>query len=258
LGDGIFDLLTQGTGLTVWSFFGLCAISFVGSFIAAALGLGGGMLVLAVMALVLPPMVLIPVHGVVQLGSNLGRAILMARHVLYLVVPAFITGAAIGAAIGAHVLLALPLWLLLALLAVFVLYGTWSPGFRSTKPGRGKFLAVGAVSSFVTMFVGATGPLIAPFVSAACDERRQVVATHATLMSAQHGIKVVAFGLLGFAFGPYLPLLLGLLAFGFLGTFVGGRLLARLPENVFRMGLRIILTVLAVRLFYDSAMAYPG
>ena len=113
--DGMFDVLILGTGLTAWSFFGLCAISFVGSFIAAALGLGGGMLVLAVMALVLPPTVLIPVHGVVQLGSNLGRAILMARHVLYLVLPAFITGACIGAAIGAHVVLALPLWLLLAL-----------------------------------------------------------------------------------------------------------------------------------------------
>ena len=85
-----------------------------------------------------------------------------------------------------------------------------------------------------------------------------MVATPATPLSAQHGVKVVAFGLLGFTFGPYLPLLLGLLVFGFLGTFVGGRLLARLPENVFRMGLRIILTVLAVRLFYDSAMAYPG
>jgi uncharacterized membrane protein YfcA len=256
--DGIFDLLTQGTGLTVWSFFGLCAISFVGSFIAAALGLGGGILVLAVMALVLPPSVLIPVHGVVQLGSNLGRTLLMVRHVLYLVVPAFIVGACIGAVVGARVVLALPLWLLLALLAVFVLYGTWSPGFRSTKPGRGKFFAVGAVSSFVTMFVGATGPLIAPFVSAACDERRQVVATHAMLMSVQHGIKVLAFGLLGFAFGPYLPLLLGLLAFGFLGTAVGGQLLAKLPEHVFRWGLRMILTVLSFRLFYDSAVAYPG
>ena len=152
----------------------------------------------------------------------------------------------------------LPFWLLLALVAGFVLYGTWSPGCRSARPGRAVFFAVGAGSSLVTMLVGATGPLIAPFVSAACGERRQGVATHALLMSVQHGIKVLAFGLLGFAFGPYLPLLAGLLAFGLLGTWVGGRLLARLPEDVFRRGLRMILTVLAARLFYDSVMAYPG
>ncbi len=256
--EGFLELLTNGTGLSPWAFMGLCAISFVGSFIAAALGLGGGILVLAVMALALPPTVLIPVHGVVQLGSNLGRAVLMSRRVLYSVVPAFVAGTLIGAAIGAHVVLTLPAWLLLALLALFVLYGTWSRGFRSAIPGPGKFLAVGAVSSFVTMFVGATGPLIAPFVAAASTERRQVVATHAMLMSVQHGVKVAAFGILGFAFGPYAPLLVGLLAFGFVGTFVGGRVLERLPEQVFRTGLRLILTLLALRLAYDSLMTYPG
>ncbi|MDH3241079.1 MAG: sulfite exporter TauE/SafE family protein [Alphaproteobacteria bacterium] len=250
------EFLIQDTGLSAWAFIGLCAISFVGSFIAAALGLGGGMLVLAVMALVLPPTVLIPVHGVVQFGSNLGRAVLMARSVLYAVVPAFVIGSVIGAAIGARLVIALPLWLLLAVLGLFVLYGTWSPGFRSSRPGPMKFLAVGGVSSFVTMFVGATGPLIAPFVAAACGDRRQVVSTHAMLMSVQHGIKVLAFGILGFAFGPYVPLLAGLLAFGFLGTYVGGRVLLRLPERIFRLGLRLILTLLALRLFYDSFGAY--
>lgn len=254
----MIEFLVQDTGLSGWAFFGLCGISFVGSFIAAALGLGGGMLVLAVMALVLPPTVLIPVHGVVQLGSNLGRAVLMARSVLYAVVPAFVIGSTLGAAIGARLVVALPLWLLLAVLGLFVLYGTWSPGFRSQQPGPRKFFAVGAVSSFVTMFVGATGPLIAPFVSAACQERRSVVSTHAALMSVQHGIKVLAFGLLGFAFGPYLPLLGGLLGFGLLGTYAGGRVLMRLPEHVFRLGLRLILTALALRLFYDSFIAFTG
>lgn len=252
------DVLIQDTGLTVWAFFGLCGISFLGSFIAASLGLGGGMLVLAVMALALPPTVLIPVHGVVQFGSNLGRAILMARSVLYAVVPAFLIGSVVGAALGARLIIALPIWLLLAVLGLFVLYGTWSPGFRSSQPGPAKFLAVGGVSSFVTMFVGATGPLIAPFVSAACGDRRQVVSTHAMLMSIQHGIKVVAFGVLGFAFGPYVPLLVGLLGFGFLGTYAGGLVLNKLPERVFRLGLRLILTLLAFRLFYDSYAAYTG
>jgi hypothetical protein len=40
--DGIFELLTQGTNLSPWAFLGLYAISFIGSFITASLGLGGG------------------------------------------------------------------------------------------------------------------------------------------------------------------------------------------------------------------------
>jgi hypothetical protein len=58
--DAIIALLLDGTGLALWSFALLCGVSFLGSFIAAALGLGGGALVLATMALFLPPAVLIP------------------------------------------------------------------------------------------------------------------------------------------------------------------------------------------------------
>jgi uncharacterized membrane protein YfcA len=256
--DGYLEILTQGTGLSLWTFLGLCAISFAGSFIAAALGLGGGALVLASMALALPPTVLIPIHGVVQLGSNLGRALLMVHQVFYFVVPAFTAGTLVGAAVGAHVVVSLPRWVLLGILAAFILYATWAPRFQSGKPGQVKFLVVGAVSTFVTMFVGATGALIAPFVSAACAERQQVVATHGMLMSIQHSFKVVAFGLIGFSFGPYIALLVGLLAFGLLGTYVGRMVLNRLPERIFRIGLRMVLTLLSCRLLYDAARAYQG
>lgn len=256
--DGIAEFLTQGTELTIWIFVALCGVSFLGSFIAAALGLGGGLLVLATMAMVLPPAVLIPVHGVVQLGSNFGRAMLLARQVLYTVLPAFLAGTVIGAAVGAHVVVSLPKWLLLGVLGSFVLYSTWAPGFRSSKPGPAKFFALGAVSTFISMFVGGTGPLIAPFAAAAGTQRQQVVATHAMLMSIQHGFKVLAFGLIGFAFGSYVPLLIGLLAFGFLGTYCGRAVLDRLPEEVFRNGLKTILTLLAFKLFYDSAQSFIG
>ena len=256
--DGFFELFIQGSDLSPWVFLGLCTVSFVGSFIAASLGLGGGLLVLTSIALVLPPTVLIPVHGVVQLGSNLGRVVLMARQVFYFVVPAFLVGTVMGAGLGAHVVLSLPKWVLFVVLATFVLYATWAPRFQSQKPNRLKFFLVGSVSTFVTMFVGATGILIGPFVAAACGERQQVVATHAMLMSIQHSLKVLAFGMLGFAFGPYIPLLVGLLAFGLFGTYIGRMVLNRLPERIFRHGLRMILTLLSIWLLYDAFRAYPG
>jgi len=71
-------------------------------------------------------------------------------------------------------------------------------------------------------------------------------------MSIQHGFKLIAYGLLGFAFGPYLPLLAGLLAFGFIGSFIGRMLLNRLPERIFRIGLKTILTLLSLELLYTS------
>lgn len=254
--ESLANLLIGESGLVLWNFFMLCGVSFLGSFIAAALGLGGGVLVLATMALVLPPTVLIPVHGVVQLGSNLGRVALLYRQVLYSIVPAFLIGAVLGAAIGAQVVVSLPTGLLQAVLALFILYATWAPRFQVSRPKKMTFFGVGVLSSFVTMFVGATGPLVAPFVSAANSQRQQVVATHAMLMFMQHGIKIISFGVLGFAFCPYVPLLIGLLAFGFAGTYAGRQVLNRLPERIFRIGLKTILTLLALRLVYGAASSY--
>ncbi len=250
--DNALGFLIQGTDLTLFGYWVLCSISFLGSFLAATLGLGGGVLVLATMAQFLPPTVLVPIHGVVQLGSNLGRAILMVREAKWSIVPACLVGTLLGAAVGAQVVVTLPTRVLQVVLGVFILYATWAPRFQSSQPSRVKFFMVGAVSTLVTMFVGATGALVAPFVAAACAHRREMVSTHAVVMSIQHGFKVIAFGAIGFAFGPYISLLAGLLLFGFMGTYAGGIVLNRLPERLFRSGLRMILTLLSLRLLYSA------
>jgi uncharacterized membrane protein YfcA len=254
--ETIIAFLIEGTNLTIAGFAALCGISFIGSFIAASLGLGGGLLVLAAMTLFLSPTVLIPIHAVVQIGSNGFRAFLMRRDILYSVIPAFVIGTLIGSYIGGKTLFALEIWVLQAILGVFVLYATWAPKFKSSNPGPAKFFGCGVFGGFATMFVGGTGPLVAPFVNAACKERQQVVSTHASLMTFQHLFKVILFGVLGFSFGPYIPLLVGLVGFGVCGTIVGKRVLDKLPEKVFRIGLQTILTLLAARLLYAAVTTY--
>ncbi|MCH9053596.1 MAG: sulfite exporter TauE/SafE family protein [Proteobacteria bacterium] len=256
--DTVIPFLLEGTGLDSWGFATLCGVSFFGSFITASMGIGGGGLVLATMALFLPPPVLIPLHGVVQLGSNIGRTALMARDVFIEVVPMFLIGTLLGALLGGQLVVSLPITLLQTVLAFFILYSAWAPHFKAKRPTNRTFFFVGAIGTFLTMFIGATGPLVAPFVAAACDKRQQVVATHAMLMSIQHGLKIIAFGYLGFSFGPYVPLLIGLFVFGFVGTFVGKLVLNRLPEKMFRTGLKVILTMLALRLLYGAANSFQA
>lgn len=254
--EAFTDLLLNGTELEPWSFAVLSGVAFLGAFITVALGLGGGILVLAAMALILTPTVLIPIHGVVQLGSNVGRFALLARHSLFEILPVFLIGTLLGVAVGGHLVFALPIPLLQLILALFILYSTWAPRFKASNPGKKAFFGVGVLSTIATMFVGATGPLVMPFVAAACPDRQQVVATHAMLMTIQHGLKLITFGFLGFAFGPYVPFLAALLAFGFAGTYLGKLALNRLPEKAFRISLKTILTVMAIHLLYEAVTAY--
>jgi uncharacterized membrane protein YfcA len=248
----LFELLIGGTTLSLAGFGILCGVSFLGSLIAGALGLGGGVLVLATMANFLPPTVLVPIHGVVQLGSNLSRAVLSWRYTAFAIVLPFFAGSIIGAALGGHFVFVLPKYLLQIVIACFILASTWAPKLQSSSSGRVKFFFVGVITSIVTMFVGGTGVLVGAFVAPACPNRHQFVSTHSVVMTIQHGLKIATFALLGFAFGPYVPLLIGLVLFSFLGSYAGKLALNRLPERIFRIALKTVLTLLGLQLLVTA------
>ena len=56
--SSLLEILIGGTNLSLAAFLVLCGVTFLGSLLAGALGLGGGVLVLATMANLLPPTVL--------------------------------------------------------------------------------------------------------------------------------------------------------------------------------------------------------
>ena len=108
------------------------------------------------------------------------------------------------------------------------------------------------------MFFGGTGPFVATFVQALGHDRLRHVATHASLMTLQHVLKSVAFGLLGFAFGEWLPLVGMMILAGFLGTAAGKRILVRTDERRFRVALNALLIILALRLIWAGGIGLVG
>jgi uncharacterized membrane protein YfcA len=239
-------------GTTPGAALALLCLSFFTSALTGALGLGGGVMMLAAMTQLLPPAVLLPVHGVVQIGSNLGRSVLMRRDIARPLVLPFLLGSVAGVALGAQVVDLMPRPAMLVLLGAFVLWSVWSPRLRPARLPPRWFAAAGALSSFCTMFLGATGPLVASFLVPDPLTRQQVVATHAAFMTLQHGLKVFAFTALGFAFAPWLPMLALMIALGFAGTMAGRTLLDRMPEHRFARAFKLVLTALALKILADG------
>jgi uncharacterized membrane protein YfcA len=243
-------LTTLPDGLSAMAFWALMVTSFVASFITVALGIGGGGLLLAIMASVVPPAALIAVHGVVQLGSNGGRAIMLWRNIHWAaVVPGFLIGSVAGSTIGGAVAVELPPSIVQIGVGAFVIYSVFA------KPP--KWLSqwswlTGLVSSFLTMFFGATGLFVANYTKSLTLPRHDHVATHAALMSVQHGLKVVIFGLLGFAFGAWAMVIMALVAAGLAGTFAGRLLLNRITDHGFKRALDVILVLISLRLIWQG------
>ncbi|MEE2762869.1 MAG: sulfite exporter TauE/SafE family protein [Pseudomonadota bacterium] len=245
-------LIPDSLSLSVALF--LLACSALTSMITASLGAGGGVLLLVLMASWLPPAAIIPVHGMIQLGSNGGRAVLTRRQIDWSVIAAFAPGVVAGALLGAWLLVDLPATVWQLTIALFVLFLCWGPSLPKASFGpAGIFLASG-LTSFVSLFVGATGPLVAAFIKQIHRDRFTTVATFAAAMTLQHAPKALVFTVAGFVFPDWLPFILAMIACGFAGTWLGLHVLRSLSNRWFHRIFNVVLTALALRLVWQAGV----
>ncbi|NPD02489.1 sulfite exporter TauE/SafE family protein [Brenneria sp. hezel4-2-4] len=226
--------------------------SFLTSALTAALGLGGGVTLLAIMGLGMPVSSLLPVHGIVQLGSNMSRTLIQRRHVVWPLVLWFFIGSVAGITLGAPVAVWIPDSIAKIALALFILWSVFHQRTPPKKVNRLYFILGGAITSLGTMIVGATGPLVAGLIGSQGLTKQPLIATHATCMVLQHGLKILAFGLLGFAYASWMPMLIAMIASGVLGTWLGTRLLDNLPERLFRTAFRLTMFILSTQLIWQG------
>ncbi len=242
----------------------LSGVALATSILSAVVGMAGGIVLLSVMLLFLPPLVAIPLHGVIQLVSNGSRAWIQRRHVektilgyyAVLLLPLAFAGLAIARSLEPPVAR--------ALIGAFVLVATHAPGWlligshpEASDPRR-RFLMLGGVVGLLSTTIGATGPLIAPFFLNLGLTRQSLIGTKAASQMLGHLAKIAVFGVAGFAFAEYaLPLLL-LSAMVVVGTWLGSHLLDRVSERVFTLLYKTVLTLIAVRLVAWDGLAALG
>ena len=130
----------------------------------------------------------------------------------------------------------------------FILFAVWGPQPKSFSPGVRTFVTTGAIGAFLTMFFGATGPIAATMLKTTNLGRLELTATHAACMTAQHSLKITIFGVLGFAYAPWAPLIIAILIAGFAGTLLGTQFLRNMGEISFKRGFNWILTLVAIYL----------
>ncbi len=248
----LYSWLTANDALSMSTSVVLVVTSFFTSMMTATLGIGGGVLLLAVMAGTVPVSALIPVHGLVQLGSNGNRALMTAKHIDWNMLKYFSLGAIVGAFLASFIVVQLPLVIIQFAVAAFILFLVWGskPKAQEMRP-VGRTLA-GLVTTLVSMFVGATGPLVAAFVHRNNYTKMQITGTFASCMTLQHDLKAFVFTFVGFSFAQWAGLIIIMIASGALGTFFGLKVLKRVPAKKFTVIFKVVVTILALRLVVEA------
>lgn len=252
---------------------GLIILAFFTSALSGITAAGGGMLLISAMALFLPVHIVIPIHAVTQLASNFSRAILSPATTAWHIGVPFMLGMLIGmpGAIGVYTIYAAKFSALP--LGIFVLMMVWLPPHKIASvlkrkgPGAAKkissrdkpevcksrytgvgFGLLGFIQIFITLFVGSSAPLNLPFLLQQQLKRDQLVATSAMMMTGVSLAKIAIFVGAGFSFVTYTWLLIGLLCAVFGGSWCGTRVRQYIPEQKFVRLLKLVLTLLALRL----------
>lgn len=214
----------------------LASVALLASTLAAVTGFGGAAVLLPVLVAAFGVRQAIPILTVAQLIGNGSRVWFNRRELDWRVVGWFATGAVPMALLGGYLFAKAPLSALTRLLGAFLLLVVvW----RHLRPRQPKpfpiavFAGIGAGASFLSALLGSVGPIMAPFFLAYGLVKGAYIGTEALSTVVMHVTKLVAYRqtavltrsgvLIGLALGPIMVF----------GSFLGKRIVDRLPERVF-------------------------
>ena len=221
-------------------------ISFLTSTVAGVVGIGGGMMLIAILPSFLPLNALIPVHGLTQMSSNLSRAVFGYKDVQFEVIPKFLLGSAIGIGIFAGILNFISLEYVPLFIGAYILLSLWSEKFNEKIKRYESYFLAGFFQTGLSMVVGATGPLTMTLLLKDYQDKDKVVATGAALMSITHILKVFVFMYFGFVFFDYIGVIIAMIIGAVAGSWAGTQLRDKIDGKKFILILKVLLSALAI------------
>ena len=235
--------------------------AFITSSISAVIGMGGGIILLGIMAIIIPEgYMVIALHGIIQLISNTTRTYVFRNHLKDKLVKEFSLGALIGAALSGLIIFLLiqfynvnsaseiKVEFLKPIIGIFIIWYLFLKGPKKEKISK-SFVKVGGISGLASVFVGATGPLIAPFFLKSNLTKENIIANKAACQMITHCTKIPLF--IYFFNMNYIneyQILLPLICAVFIGTNFGKYILQMIPEELFKKLFKAALFLIAIRL----------
>ena len=242
----------------------LIVSAFITSSISAVLGMGGGIILLGIMAIIIPEgFMVIALHGIIQLSSNITRMYIFRKHLVFKIIRKFFLGAVLGLLISSILIIIiiytfqlesgnnLKVDFLKPLIGLFILWYLFLKGPKKEK--KLSFLWVGGISGICSVFIGATGPLIAPFFLSGNLTKENIIASKAACQAISHFGKIPIFiALFNVNYISEINILLPLVLAVFIGTYFGKQVLNFIPEKTFRLVFKFTLFLIAIKLIILS------
>lgn len=235
--------------------FAVAAAAFCTATLSGIAGIGGGTVLIGIFyAVGLAPVVAVPLHAAVQLVSNASRTVAYLKHVQWRAALWFMAGAVPGPFLVAPLVAQADLNALSLLMAV-IIGASLLPERKDAVaiPTWAAVLAAGVLNGSLGMFIGATGLVIGRLFLRPEWRKETVIGTLALTQMLGHGLRVAAFGVVGFSALAQPERLLPLCVAVIAGTALGKHFNGRIAQDQFDRIFKIILVVLSLKLLWDAS-----
>ncbi|MCF2860131.1 sulfite exporter TauE/SafE family protein [Pseudoalteromonas sp. SMS1] len=230
--------------------------AFFTSLIAAIIGFGGGMLLIAILPIFIAPALVIPLHGVTQLASNASRATFSWRFVQWALLPPFLAGSIIGSLLFGVILLGLPTTYIPCAIGLYLLLNLWCPPFTRFISQFDSFYLIGALQTGLGLIVGTTGPLSLSKLTKTLHSKDEIVATSAVFMTISHIAKIPVFMLITHLLWQSMSLAAVMVSCAIIGSFIGTRLRLKTNNTALIAVIKWLLSLLALNMIYSTIVRF--
>lgn len=231
-------------------------IVFGGAYLSTVAGMGGGLLILATCSQIMPVNIVIPLNGVFVFAGQVTRTFQFWRHIDWKITLPFIPGSVIGAILGTLIYFSLSDMAIALILGSVMLWFSWVPSSPASRQVAERipqpWFWVGIIHTFLSTVSGAGGLMQSLMVNSRLP-KEGVVATIAGTLLAMSLFKTVGYFVAGFDYMTWLPVILLSWITGIAGTTLGKASLNRMPDIFFRRLIKAMVTVFALRLFWQAA-----
>ncbi len=222
-------------------------ISFGTSVITGVIGIGGGLLLIAILPFFLPIHAYMPLHGLNQIASNLSRAYFGRSEIQFQVIPKFLIGSFIGVGVFALLLKMISLTYIPFFIGIYILLSLWSDAFNHIMTKYESYTVIGFFQTGLSVIVGTTGQLAMTKLLKEFQDKDKVIATSALLMCLTHLLKIIVFIYFGFVFYDYIGIIGSMVLGSIIGSYIGTQLRRKLKGEKLIFILKIVLSLLALR-----------
>ena len=229
----------------------LTLLSFFTAMMTSIAGAGGGTVLLAAMLQFMNPSEAIPVHGVIQLSSNIARVWLLRKFVKWTIILKFSLLIPLGVYIGLEIFRNVDADDIKNLIGLFIIIALVLQNLKSIRKitiSSNWYYLIGFLTGILNILVGVIAPLLAVIIKHSLNEKKSIVGTLGYFGFVGNFTKIVGFSLIGFTFIEYIDTFLLMIPATLLGSRIGQYLLDKISNKFFFYIFQVILIALALRL----------